>query len=177
MVKTTFLILYNFIRFSFMKLIHGKNVNVNWIQRISPLCAIKLFKKGSIIIGKNTEFAAFCEHEVHGKGILKIGKGVYMNRYCMISVHNKVTIGDNCLFGPGVKIFDNNHKYDREKGVSTKLNSAPIEIGKNCWMASNVVILKGTKIGDNCVIGAGCIIHGNIPSGSVVKCKQELLYK
>ena len=44
-----------------------------------------------------------------------------------------------------------------------------IIIGNNCWIASNVVILKGTKIGNNCVIGAGCIVSGIIPDNSIVR--------
>lgn len=38
----------------------------------------------------------------------------------------------------------------------------------HCWVASNAVILKGADIGDNCVIGAGCVVKGTIPAGSLV---------
>lgn len=175
MINTLLLFTYNFLRIVCMKLVHGIHANIHWLQRISPLCSLKIFDKGTLKIGRNTEFAAYCDHEVHGKGKLIIGDGVYMNRYCMISAHEEVTIGDYCLFGPGVRIFDNNHKFSQENGVSTDLNTAPIHIGKNCWIASNVIILKGATIGDNTVIGAGCIIHGDIPAGSVVKCKQDLI--
>ncbi len=177
MIKAILLIIYNLIRFSFLKLIHGNRIKIHWIQRISPLCALKVFSKGSLQIGRNTEFAAYCDFEVHGNGKLIIGDGVYLNRYCMISAQNKITIGEGCLFGPGVKIFDNNHKYTLENGVSTELTSAPITIGKHCWIASNVIILKGSTIGNNCVIGAGCIIHEDVPDGTVVKCKQNLNYQ
>ncbi len=73
------------------------------------------------------------------------------------------------MFGPGVKIFDNNHRFSKEHGVSTELSTAPISIGDNCWLASDVIVLKGSTIGDNCVIGAGCVISGDIPAGSVVR--------
>lgn len=33
---------------------------------------------------------------------------------------------------------------------------------------SNVVILKGVTIGDNCVIGAGVVLNRSIESGSLV---------
>lgn len=175
MIKALLLIIYNIIRFGFLKCIHRNKMHIHWLQRINPLCSIKLFGNGIITIGRNTEFAAYCDHEVHCNGKLTIGNKVYMNRFCMISAHESVTIGDNCLFGPGVKIFDNNHQFNSQTGVSTNLKTAPILIGNNCWIASNVVILKGSRIGDNCVIGAGCIIHGDIPSGSIVKNKQELI--
>ena len=73
------------------------------------------------------------------------------------------------MFGPGVRIFDNNHRFSKEKGASSDLTTGEIVIGDNCWIASNVIILKGVHIGSNCVIGAGCIVNQDIPSGSLVK--------
>lgn len=32
----------------------------------------------------------------------------------------------------------------------------------------NVVILKGVTIGDNCVIGAGCVVNKDVPEGTVM---------
>jgi len=52
-----------------------------------------------------------------------------------------------------------------------------IKIGNNCWIGSHVVILKDVTIGDNVVIGAGCIIHKSIPGNSVVMNNQNLLIK
>lgn len=95
----------------------------------------------------------------------------------MISVKNSVTIGEGCRFGPGVKIFDNDHVFDAENGVSDRHVSAPITIGNHCWIAANVVILKGTQIGNNCVIGAGAVVHGTIPDGSLVTATRELVVR
>ena len=92
----------------------------------------------------------------------------------MISSHESVSIGDDCLFGPDVKIYDNDHCYDREEGVSHDLKKTSVSIGDRCWIASNVVILRGTEIGDRCVIGAGCVVKGKIPAGSVVRLKQNI---
>ena len=175
MIKAYLLIVYNLFRIALLKCLYGKRAQIHWVQRISPLCALKFFNQGAMTIGRNTDFSAYCDFEVHGNGKLQIGDATYLNRFCMISAHDSVSIGSHCLFGPGVKIFDNNHKYSPESGVSTDLSTAPIRIGNHCWIASDVIILKGSTIGDNCVIGAGCIIHGNIPAGTVVKCKQELI--
>ena len=43
---------------------------------------------------------------------------------------------------------------------------------KNCWIGANVVILKGVTIGDNVIIGAGAVIHKDIPSNSIC-CKVK----
>ena len=174
MLKTLILFIYNIICFCINKIRWGKRFDVHPLQRISPFCALKLFNQGQMQIGKNTEFAHGCDFEVHGQGKLCIGEKTYFNRYCMISAHQKVQIGANCMFGPGVKIFDNNHRFSKEEGVSSALKTDEIIIGNGCWIASDAIILKGTHIGDHCVIGAGCIISGEIPSNSLVKCKTEL---
>lgn len=45
---------------------------------------------------------------------------------------------------------------------------APITIGDNCWLASNVTVCPGVTIGKNCVIGAGSVVTKNIPDNSLV---------
>lgn len=92
----------------------------------------------------------------------------------MISVKSSVEIGDGCQFGPNVKIFDNNHMFTSNEGVLPLHKSSPIKIGKKCWISSDVIILKGVSIGDNCVIGAGCIIKDDIPSKSIVTLQNNL---
>lgn len=174
MVTALLLILYNGIRSAVKKLLHPGRFRVAWIQRISPRCTLRLFDRGVLKIGRNCDFAPYCDLEVHGKGVLEIGEGCYFNRYCMISAHQEVTIGNRCMLGPGVKVFDNNHRHSPETGVSPELTTEPIAIGDGCRIASNVIILKGAKIGKNCVIGAGCIISGIIPDGSVVRVRQTL---
>ena len=41
-------------------------------------------------------------------------------------------------------------------------------IGNHCWFGTNVVVLKGVTIGDNCVIGAGVVVSTDIPDGTVI---------
>lgn len=173
MIRFFFLVVYNIFMFVVNKFRYGSRWSSHWLQRISPSANVKIFGNGCISIGRNNEISADCDIQVHGKGRFSIGDGSYMNRFCMISAHNSVSIGNHCMFGPCVKIFDNNHRFSREEGVSSDLTVGSVRIGNNCWIASNVIILKGAEIGDNCVIGAGCLISGVVPSGSIVKMKQE----
>lgn len=177
MFRSVLLVIYNVLRIAVNKMCHAGRFQVHWVQRISPLCALKLFGASVVRVGRNCEFAAYCDFEAHGSGVLEIGTGTYFNRYCMISAHEHVAVGQNCMFGPGVKIFDNNHCHNPETGVSSQLTTAPISIGDNSWVGSAAIILKGAKIGRNCVIGAGCIIRGEVPDGSVVANRQELVVR
>lgn len=49
-----------------------------------------------------------------------------------------------------------------------------VTIGNNIYFGTNVTVLKGVTIGDNCIIGAGSIVTHDIPENSVavgVPCK------
>lgn len=109
-----------------------------------------------------------------------IDKNVFFNNNCSINSLEKITIGENTIFGEGVKIYDHNHKIIRTDQLHVDRDNfsiSPVIIGKNCWIASNVVILKGVEIGDNCVIGAGCIIHKSVPANTIVKNNQNLVFE
>ena len=169
------ILLGNVLRFLYAKIKYGERYQSSCFERISSKSTIKLFDTGRCKLGRNIELAPSCNFEVHGNGTLSVGSKVYMNRGCILSCHNRVAIGDGSIFGPGVRIFDNNHKFSKKDGVSPNLNTGEIVIGRSCWVASNVIILKGANIGDNCVIGAGCIIDPVIPSGSLVRLEQNLI--
>ena len=88
-----------------------------------------------------------------------------------------IDIGEGTLFGENVKIYDNNHGFNKisipikKQGYSVK----EIKIGSHCWIGSNVIVLKGVQIGNNCVIGAGCVISQSIPDNTIVKLNDSCI--
>lgn len=108
--------------------------------------------------------------------ILSIGRNCFFNHGCSINVLSRVEIGDGCLFGENVKIYDHNHRFS-QKNQSIKEQGFfmnPVSIGNQCWLGSNVTILKGVHIGDHCVIGAGTVIDRDIPEGTLVTSGRTL---
>lgn len=99
-----------------------------------------------------------------------IGNRVFFNNYCSVVSLDDIYIGDDCIFGENVKIYDHNHRFDvkdkrkAEQGFKTDA----VIIKDNCWIANNVVILKGVTIGENSVIGAGCIVNKDVAANSVM---------
>ena len=40
---------------------------------------------------------------------------------------------------------------------------AEVRIGRNAWLGSNVMVLRGVSIGDDTVVGAGSVVRRSLP--------------
>jgi acetyltransferase-like isoleucine patch superfamily enzyme len=112
-------------------------------------------------------------------GYVTIGSGVFFNNYCSINSLCGIEIGDDCIFGENVHIYDHNHIYsDPNMPVNSQgFTKSLVRIGRNCWIGSNVVVLKGVTIGEHSIIGANSVIYDDVPAYSVVICNQDLKLK
>lgn len=115
---------------------------------------------------------------VKANGKLSIGKNTYITR-STISCLGEINIGENCILGEGMKIFDHNHQYTKDPFFVSKtdFNIGKIKIGDNVWTGANVTILKDVTIGDNCILGSGVLVYKDIPSNTIVMAKQDLILK
>lgn len=156
-----------------LKICRGKNFKGPKISMVSPLTEITLDKGGQLEIGENFKMRDGAKIRIRKGAVCKIGKNASVNSHNMIVCHNKVIIGNDVQFSPNVQIYDHDHNYRVEGGVKVgKYKTTPIVIGDNVWVGANTVILRGSKIGNNCVIGAGCIVRGEYPDGSLIVQKR-----
>lgn len=99
---------------------------------------------------------------------ISIGNNCRING-AYIHAQERVEIGNNCVIAAGVSIMDSNgHEVissDRTKGRDIP---QAIKVGNNVWIGLNVVVLKNTVIGDNCVVAAGSVVKGIFPENSLI---------
>lgn len=106
------------------------------------------------------------------KGV-QIGDGcVFRNRNTIrvdVTRPSLVTIGNNVDFNMNFQLLT--HDYATSvfiRKYSDFVNSSGrVTIGNNVVFGTNVTVLKGVEIGDNCIIGAGSIVSKSIPANSV----------
>lgn len=129
-------------------------------------------------IQENVTINQFNFITVKSKAKLSIGKNTYITRGT-ISCLGEVSIGENCILGEGMKIFDHNHQYTTEPfSVSkTEFSIGKVKMGNNVWTGANIVILKDVTIGNNVILGAGCVIHKDVPDNSIIINKQDQMVK
>ena len=46
--------------------------------------------------------------------------------------------------------------------------SKPIFIGRNAWIGTGSMVLKGAKVGANSIVGAGAVVACNVPPDTIV---------
>lgn len=106
-----------------------------------------------------------------GEGKIKIGDGVGISG-STIYARNEITIGNHVLVGANTKIVDNDfHPLDAEARNAndfSKLVCKPVRIGDNVFIGCNCLILKGTEIGANSIVGAGSVVSGKFPENVVI---------
>ena len=81
--------------------------------------------------------------------LVSIGKGSFLHRNLRILTYDYATYTFLKKYGEFVPC------------------SGKVRVGKNVWFGMNCTCLKGTDIGDNCVIGYGSVVMGKIPPNSV----------
>ena len=123
--------------------------------------------KASLIVGSNVICRNFENFHVSSGKVILHG-GVFINNSCSFNCLERIEIGADTMMGEGVRFYDHDHIYTTETIEKWQWTTAPIRVGRDCWIGSNVTILKGVTIGDNTIIGAGCLIRNDIPSNSVV---------
>jgi acetyltransferase-like isoleucine patch superfamily enzyme len=72
-----------------------------------------------------------------------------------------ISIGNDCMFSNKIMIRNGDSHAIFEKESNRRVNSAEsIFIGNHVWLGADSKILKGSLIGDNCIIATGSIVTG-----------------
>lgn len=159
------------IYFSLLKVFHFKGLKYHFVERFSPNVVVEMEKNATLVLGKMVRVHSGSKIKVRKKAKLVLESGVKINYNCIIACRKEIKIGEGTQFGPSVYVYDHDHDYKAGLKVGEYLSDS-VEIGKKCWIGANTVILRGTKIGDNCVVGAGCVLKGVYPANSVIVQKR-----
>lgn len=131
-------------------------------------CFIEI-NDGRVIIGSDTNI--LCRHLwVRFGGTLKIGSHTLINKGTEVRADEYVEIGDYTGISYNVNIWDTNtHNFlTPEERINhswlalekNRPPTKPIKIGNYCWIGVYSSIMKGSKLGNNVVVGYHTMLLG-----------------
>lgn len=155
----------------------GKGSTLGKCREIRNPKAIAVME--NVSIADNFILAALTASD-NGSSKITINRGCSILYNFQCNAAYSVTIGRNVLIASNVFITDSDHIVELS-GLPVTRNAkgicSPVEIGSNCWIGQNAVILKGVTIGDNCVIGANSVVTRDVEDCSVVAGNPARLIK
>lgn len=99
--------------------------------------------------------------------ILKIGKRTTTENVKIVMGDGKIIIGENCMFSKEIEIRNlDSHTIVFQDGKINK--NKDIIIGNHVWVGLRSLILKGSKIEENSIIGAGSVVAGKFEKNSII---------
>ena len=152
---------------------HNLNIDYNALHEDETEKRNEIIRQIVGKLGKNAFFQGpiFFHYGVH----TSIGDNIFANFNFTVQDDARVTIGDNCNFGPNCTIVTPLHPmlpierkalYTADGEQKRMCYAKPVTIGSDCWFGANVTVCPGVNIGNNCVIGAGSVVTGDIPANS-----------
>lgn len=146
-----------------------------FVKKVIDRLLMHIYKSTFHTAGKNIIFnptnSVFSYSTISIGDNVGIGDGAYFN-----ATISHIYIGNNIAFAPNVTIRGGNHRYDivgkwitdYEESDKYPSDDEPVYIEDDCWIASNVIILKGVTIGRGSIVAAGAIVNRSIPPYSIV---------
>ncbi|MFI4963607.1 MAG: acyltransferase [Legionellales bacterium] len=132
--------------------------NVIFIRMRGALARHFLGSCGSNLrLGRNITF--------YNPSNIHLGKDIYIAYGCWFNAGEKISIGNEVIFGPYCIVVSTNHSRQTGSFRYGALKLSPIKIGYGCWIGSHVTITPGSEISNGSCIGAGALVTGKIPSG------------
>ena len=98
---------------------------------------------------------------------LELGSGTFIARGAYLDPGHPwlISIGDESGLSPGVIILAHDASMKRHMGFT---RIARVMIGERVFVGAGAIILAGSRIGDDSIIGAGAVVRGDIPPASLV---------
>lgn len=78
-----------------------------------------------------------------------------------------IAIGEDCMFANDIQVRngDSHAIYCNDERIN---HAKDISIGKHVWICAGAMILKGSTINDNCIVGAKSLVTSNFIDESVI---------
>ena len=134
-------------------------------------CKFSLFGKNNrVIIHKNVRINDITFWTEDGNNLIEIGNHSSMEGQSQLAAceGTSIIIGDDCMFSNQVN-FSTTDSHAIEDLTGVRINPAKdIQIGNHVWIGQKTLVLKGSSIADNCIVGAYSLVNKNLKDANCI---------
>ena len=106
---------------------------------------------------------------VDGKGRLKLGDNFAISASSTILCYKSIVMGNDILFSWDCLVMDSDTHSIYDESKKRINNDNEITVGDKVWIGCRCLILKGSKIPSNVIIGANSLVLGeNFENNSII---------
>lgn len=148
----------------FKKIAYGKIGKKSYIAKT---CFVKGRK--NIYLGNSVRIYPGLRAETYQGGKIVFGNDISVGQNLHIISGSNLTIGDSTTISSNVFISNLDHTFkENTSALRTELVCKETKIGNYCFIGTGAVILPGTILGDNVIVGANSTVKGVFPDNCVI---------
>lgn len=124
----------------------------------------------NVRIGDQVKIAKRCSVYGSPDYILEIGGGSYVGMNSVLNgFAEKLIIGGNVSIAQNVNIMvDSGPNASIVMQRVFPIEKGPVNIGNNCWIGANSIIMPNVQLGEFCVVAANSFVNKSFPAFSII---------
>ena len=148
---------------------YGRRLRSDGLAFIAPDAVIQIGDNGRVELGRWSWLGHGTKVRCH-EGLVSIGAKTVFGQECTISAFQHVSIGRECVIADRVMLIDFDHgATEVERPVRLQgIYKRDVRVGHNVWVGYGACFLRGTTVGDNCVVGTYAVVTRDVPANAVV---------
>jgi acetyltransferase-like isoleucine patch superfamily enzyme len=116
---------------------------------------------GAVRLGDDARIRDYSLLEASG-GEIVLGRSVQFGAQVALHATERVALGDHVTVGERTSMFDSDHRHDGSDApvVDQPVAVSPIAIAANTFIGANSLVLRGARVGPNCMFAAASVVRG-----------------
>lgn len=99
-------------------------------------------------------------------GELSLGEACILSWGTVVHCSGRTVLGDLVGASDHVAIVDSSHYHSApDVPFHDNLKRGEVVIGRNTWLGTKATVLRGSRIGAWCIVGANAVVSGEVPDG------------
>jgi len=131
---------------------------------------IRVHQQSQVHIGSNVRIDRGVRLLSTNKAKLQLEDGVRVGLYTVFNGGDSIRVGSKSLISGFVYLQTSMHGFkDRSQEVQNQgYDHAPINLGKDCWLGTHVVVLPGVNLGQGVIVGSNAVVNKSAEDYQVI---------